>query len=103
MRQANICFRREFLSPSLLVIFTQNIVHLELNRRKSTGGILKRSREKSLSWNEEELIHSYTDNNYLRKRMPDPKFHEKKDMYDHRDQLVSINDLTITICGTHFE
>ena len=29
--------------------------------------------------------------------MPDPKFHEKKDMYDHRDQLVSINDLTITM------
>lgn len=78
-------------------------MHLELNRRKSTGGILKRSREKSLSWNEEELINSYTDSNYLRKRMPDPKFHEKKDMYDHRDQLVSINDLTITICGTHFE
>lgn len=64
----------------------QKTVHLELNRRKSTGGILKKSRKKSLSWNEEEIIHSYTYSDYLQNRMPDPKFHDQKDIYNRRNQ-----------------
>lgn len=75
---------------------------MELNRRKSTGGILKRSKEKRLSSNEEEIIHSYKDSKQLQNRMPDPKFHEKKQMYDRRDQLVSIEITSFETSGKFY-
>ena len=63
---------------------------MDLNRRRSTGGILKRSKDRS--WGEEEVTRK--DSKQLKSKMPDPKFHEKKELYNRRDQLVSITDPT---------
>ncbi|XP_020618703.1 LIM and calponin homology domains-containing protein 1-like isoform X2 [Orbicella faveolata] len=60
----------------------QESAALDLNRRRSTGGILKRQ--------EEERIRRYKDNNQLKSNMPDPKFHEKKELFNRRDHVVSI-------------
>ena len=64
------------------VIPMQESAALDLNRRRSTGGILKRQ--------EEERIRRYKDNNQPKYNMPDPKFHEKKELFNRRDQVVSI-------------
>lgn len=62
----------------------QESAALDLNRRRSTGGILKRQ--------EEERIRRYKDNNQLKSNMPDPKFHEKKELFNRRDHVDSSSD-----------
>jgi hypothetical protein len=69
------------------VISIQESAALDLNRRRSTGGILKRQ--------EEERIRRYKDNNQLKSNMPDPKFHEKKELFNRRDQVVSVTNPVI--------
>ena len=64
---------------------------LELNRRKSTGGILKRIKDKH--WDEEEGKPRNKENKQSKFKMPDPKFHEKQELYNRREkqaQTVSI-------------
>jgi len=69
------------------VICIQESAAIDLNRRRSTGGILKRQ--------EEERIRRYKDINQPKSNMPDPKFNEKKELFNRRDQVVSITNYKI--------
>ena len=82
----NVCYCLFFLHYLNLTfaLYIQESAALDLNRRRSTGGILKRQ--------EEERIRRYKDSNQPKSNMPDPKFHEKKDLFNRRDHVVSINN-----------
>ncbi|KAL9971510.1 hypothetical protein ACROYT_G017681 [Oculina patagonica] len=67
----------------------QESAALDSNRRRSTGGILKR---KEKTWPGEEKIHNHKDNKQHKSKMPDPKFHEKKELFNRRDQTDSASD-----------
>ena len=91
-----LCFLH-FLNLTF-ALYIQESAALDLNRRRSTGGILKRQ--------EEERIRRYRDNNQPKSNMPDPKFHEKKELFNRRDHVVSINndlqntgDITLALIG----
>ena len=65
---------------SSVTIPTQESAALESNRRRSTGGILKRIKH----WDEEEGLPSRKENEPPKSKMPDPKFHEKQELYNRR-------------------
>lgn len=77
-----------YLRYFFIIIPTQESGALESNRRKSTGGILKRINNKR--WDEEEGTPGHKQNKQPNSKMPDPKFHEKQELYNRREKRAEM-------------
>lgn len=65
---------------------TQESTSVELNRRSSTGGILKRIRDNHWQhWDKEDGLPTNKE-----PAMPDPKFHEKQELYNRRERQAAM-------------
>ena len=78
----------------LSYFLTQESTSVELNRRSSTGGILKRIRDNHWQhWDKEDGLPTNKE-----PAMPDPKFHEKQELYNRRErQAVMVGARTSVV------